>query len=186
MTSTDAFANVTESNVHAINDRLMREGGYILSSWSGGLTGEFNLTLLDRPSLHLDRQMWIRPRHQGSNATNPLEDREYRFALLREQDDIQSLFPSLEIGAFRLTIAAHWGSMGINFGHGEYFYVPEKSHLPEALRHIFENPRVPPNPPLTRDEIEGIITYMLDDLETKAVIREIVEAGMIADVAMIA
>lgn len=179
-----AFVSVTNSNAGEIHNLLAAQGGYFLTAWPKTESG-LTITLFDRPTLRLDERPTVSSHHTGDNASNPLDDREYRFSRAREKTGLDMLFPSLDVDGYRLTIAASWTrSQGINFVHGRYYYVPESSGLAEAFAYIFEYPFIPLDPPLTSDGIDQMIAYMLEDLETKAVVREIVAAGVAADNAL--
>jgi len=177
------FVPVTADNVSEISERLEKDGGFLITVRTA-LNWLFTITLYDRPSIRIDPKLWIVSRHQGSNAKDPLNDREYRFAKAREKKELDALFTSLEVGAYRVTIGPEWGGLtGMEFVHGQYFYVPVREDLSKMFVHIFEHSVAPLEPALTRTEIDRIIAYALEDLKTKAVVREIIEAGMDADAA---
>ena len=183
MTIIGSVVAVSRKNVRDISNLLQTDGGFFFTVWRG-LNWDFTVTLYDRPTIRLRAELAISTRHQADNATNPHEDREYRFGKNHEKKGLQNLFTSLDGDSYRLTIAPEWGgSAGINFVHGQYFYTAKREHIPDVLKHIFEQPIVPIDPPLTANDIAAIITCILEDLETKAVVRQIVGAGLMADAA---
>lgn len=182
MTTSSMPVNVTAENMLEIGEQLETEGGYLLTV-HGEIRRDFTITLFDRPTIRFDSRMWINTRHRTGNATNPLEDRQYRFTEKREKTGLNILFPSLDGDAYRLTIAAQWGgSLGIDLSHGTCFYVPKQGDLPEAFAYLFGQLPSPSGLSLTKSDIDNMIAYIMTDLETKSVVREIIGAGMAADV----
>jgi hypothetical protein len=178
-----AFVPVTAENVHGIRTLLRKNGGYLLTIWSA-LNWQYTITLYDRPVIRLKPRVAISNRHVGGNDSNPLDDREYRFGKKTEKKGPQLLFESFEGEVYRLGIAAEWeGVNWPNFDHGKYFYVPSFEHLPEAFKYLFEEVLAPHDPLLPETDVEGMIAYIMSDLDTKEVVRRIVRAGMEADAA---
>lgn len=181
MTSEANFEPVTVGNVVEIGRRLREHGGYLLTVCRA-VNWEFTITLYERPWLSFNSGPWINTRHQAGNATNPLEDRQYRFGKRREKTGLEQLFTSLDREHHRLMIAAEWGgSKQMNFGNVQYMYVSEKKSLSAAFKYFLEHPISSIDPPVTSNDIEAMIAYILEDLDTKAVVSEIIAAGVEAD-----
>jgi hypothetical protein len=180
---TSSYITVTADNVSKVSRLLRTEGGFLLTVW-GALNWKYSITLYDRPVIKLKPKVAIINEHDGDNATNPLDDREYRFGKKKEKRGLDALFESFDGENYQLGISPEWGGVNWpNFEHGTYIYVPAKEQLAEAFTHIFEVVTAPHDPPLTKTEIEGMLAYIFDDLETKVVVRKIVGAGMLADAA---
>lgn len=181
MSESTSFVQLSAENISTVSRRLKKDGGFVLTVESA-LNWNFTITLYDRPVIILTPTLTISDGHRGSNATNPLNDREYRFSKKEEKKGLDYLFDSFDSENYRLAIVA---SLGVttwpNLKQFRYWYVPKREQLAEAFTYLFKDMTAIFNPPLKDSEIEGMIAYILDDLETKAEIKKNVRAGMDAD-----
>lgn len=183
MSASKGFVQLSAENVATVSKQLKKKGGFLLNVRSA-LNWDFTIILYDRPVIRLKSRLTISDGHKGDNDTNPLNDRQYRFGRKKEKKGLDCLFDSFDGKHYRLAIAA---SLGITtwpkLDSEKYWYVPKREQLAEAFVFIFKELTATYDPPLKDSELEDMITYILDDLDTKSVIRKIVKAGMQADAA---
>jgi hypothetical protein len=183
------LTQLSYENVAAVARSLRSHGGFLLT-WEGALNWRYTVTLYDHPEIKLKQlegknpEVTIVNRHKGGNATNPLDDREYRFGKVEEKKGLCVLFDSFDTEHYRVSIGPEWGICSWpKFEHFTYLYLPKREDLPEAFKWLIREVIVSPDLPISVSEVEGMVEYIMEDLRTKAVVRKTVSAGVMADAA---
>lgn len=138
-------------------------------------------------SLPLHVELFVRPtirsRRIDTKQRHPnLLDRSYRLQINRG-DPMMRLFETMPIGNnFLFTIGYQAiASRGFMASGDRTLFVQGDEGLPETFRYIFTE--LPFNRALgiTKDDVDRLIPYLLDDLKTRSVLKKNMAAGQKAD-----